>query len=104
MMLDQRSDGEPETQPLNGILFQLYLQCHNLFPLDIVRISGVHSMTMWRMMHNLLVRQEDALLMRRGLFQLTGELYRVPSQVHAEVVSTALLQTSSGLHRNGGIR
>ena len=89
MILDQRADGETETQPLNGILFQLYLQRHNLIPLDVARTSGVRYLTIWKMMHALPVGREDALLVRRGLSRLTGTWYAVPIQVHAEAAPSA---------------
>ncbi len=88
MILDQRADGETETQPLSGILFQLHLQCHNLTPLDVARISGVRYLAIWKMMHALPVRREDALLVRRGLFRLTGAWYAASIRVHTEVTPT----------------
>jgi hypothetical protein len=46
-------NSEPATQPLSGLVFQLYLQKHDLSPLDVALRVGVRYMTIWRMMRAL---------------------------------------------------
>ncbi len=93
MILDQRAEGEPETQPFNGILLQLHLQRHSRSPLDVARTAGVRYLTIWKMMHALPVEREDALRVRRGLLRLIGAWYAVPIQAHAEAAPSAQGQT-----------
>lgn len=74
-MREHMHSSGPPTQPHSGIAFQLYLQRHNLSPLDVALTAGVRYLTVWRMMHALSIRREDESLIRRGLFRLTGEWY-----------------------------
>jgi hypothetical protein len=74
-MREHEGGSERTTQPLGGMAFQLYLQRHNLSPLDVALTAGVRYMTVWRMMRALSIRKEDESLIRRGLFKLTGEWY-----------------------------
>ena len=87
-MREHLSSNEPATLPLSGIAFQLYLQKHNLSPLDVTLTAGVRYMTIWRMMRALPIRREDDLLIRQGVFRLTGEWYAAPMLAHAEVKVT----------------
>ena len=64
-MREHLSSNEPATLPLSGIAFQLYLQKHNLSPLDVALTAGVRYMTIWRMMRALPIRREDDLLIGR---------------------------------------
>jgi len=75
---------EPATQPLNGIIFQLYLQKHGLSPLKVASAAGVRYMTLWRMMHALPIQSKNDLLIRCGLYRLTGKWYRGPIVVYQE--------------------
>jgi len=78
MMRDPLYSSEPATQPLNGVAFQLYLQRHNLSPLDVALTAGVRYMTVWRMMRALPIRREDETLVCRALFRLTGAWFTAP--------------------------
>jgi hypothetical protein len=71
------------TQPLAGVAFQLYLQRHNLSPLDVALTAGVRYMTVWRMMRALPIRREDETLVCRTLFRLTGEWFTTSPQQHS---------------------
>ena len=57
-MREHLSSNEPATLPLSGIAFQLYLQKHNLSPLDVTLTAGVRYMTIWRMMRALPIRRD----------------------------------------------
>ncbi|HVB73287.1 MAG TPA: hypothetical protein VNE38_06985 [Ktedonobacteraceae bacterium] len=87
-MRERLASNESATLPLSGIVFQLYLQKHNLSPLDVALTAGVRYMTVWRVMRALPIRREDDLLIRQGIFRLTGEWYAAPMLAHAEVKVT----------------
>jgi hypothetical protein len=78
MMLDPTRNNELAIQTLNGMAFRLYLQRHNISPLDAALAAGVRYLTVWRMTRALPVRREDEMLVCQELFRLTGEWYTAP--------------------------
>jgi hypothetical protein len=85
MMRDHIHGNEPATQPLNGVAFQLYLQRHNLSPLDVALTAGVRYMTIWRMTRALPIRRKDETRVCRALFRLTGEWFTTPILTHTDL-------------------
>jgi hypothetical protein len=83
-MSEYENKSEVATQPLNGIAFQLYLKRHNISPLDAALAVGVRYLTVWRMTRALPVRREDEMIVRQGLFRLTGEWYTAPIPARSE--------------------
>ena len=74
-MSNYRPISEQPTLPLNGAVFERYLQQHQLLPLDVALAAGVRYLTIWNITHDVPVQYRHAVLVRRALFHLTGEDY-----------------------------
>ena len=73
-----RSSEEP-TQPLPNVAplaFEGFLTRHRLSMLDVARAASVRLLTVWRVMRDLPVSEQQAAQVRAGLYRLTGVQYR----------------------------
>lgn len=83
-MSNHRPISEQPTLPLNGAIFERYLQQHHLLPLDVALAAGVRYLTIWNISHDVPVQYRHAVLVRRALFHLSGEDYSGPIVVQQE--------------------
>ena len=63
---------------LSAVAFHSYLKRHELDALRVALTSQVRYLAVWNIQHGNPIRKEDALLVRRGLFKLTGVAYNAP--------------------------
>jgi len=80
---------EQETVPLEpGLLsaatFHVYLRQYNLNPLRVALTAGVRYLTVWNIQHGNPIHKKDALLVRHGLYKLTGIAYTAPIVTHID--------------------
>lgn len=80
----QRS--EEVTQPLpnvRALVFEGFLARHHLSMLDVARAAEVRLVTVWRVMRDLPVSEQQAAQVYAGLYRLAGVHYRGRIRLHA---------------------
>ncbi len=68
---------------LSAVAFWGYLKRYELDPLHVALASHVRYLTVWNIQHGNPIREKDALLVRHGLFTLTGVAYSAPIVTHS---------------------
>ena len=79
----------------SGAAFRTYLQQHGLSILDVALAARVRLSTVWNIEQGFPIREEHALAVQRGLFQLTG----VPYTAAIPVIPAEILQMVQGSQR-----
>lgn len=75
---------EQETQPINlnavssAYLFKKYLKEQRLSSLDVALVAKVRYLVTWNIEHGNPISPSQAVLVRKGLQQLTGKSYTAP--------------------------
>ena len=72
-----------ELGALSAATFHFYLKWYGLDPLNVALIAGVRYLTVWNIQHGNPIRKKDALLVRCGLFKLTGVAYNALIVTHS---------------------
>ena len=85
----------PEEQ--SGAAFRTYLQHFGLSILDVALAARVRLSTVWNIEQGFPIREEHALAVQRGLFQLTG----VPYTTSIAVIPAEILQMAQGRRGEG---
>jgi hypothetical protein len=68
---------------LSAVAFHAYLKQYELDALRVSLTSQVRYLAVWNIQHGNPIRKEDALLVRHGLFKLTGVAYNAPIVTHS---------------------
>jgi len=78
----QHGTVEQETLLLSAIAFRRYMSKYQVEPLDVALKSGVRYLTVWKIRQGQPIKSQDEVLIRQGLFRMTGIPYTAPMLVH----------------------
>jgi hypothetical protein len=81
----QAQKSEEQTQPLPNIArltFEGFLNRHQLSMLDVARAAEVRLLTIWRVMRDLPISEQQAQQVYAGLYRLAGVPYRGRIRLH----------------------
>jgi hypothetical protein len=83
-MYFQHDITEQKTLPLSAIAFLRYMSKLQIEPLDVAIRSGVRYLTVWKIGQGRPIKSRDEVLIRQGLFRMTGIPYTAPILVHRQ--------------------
>jgi hypothetical protein len=78
MMYSQHNASEQDTLPISAVAFRRYMQKYQIEPLDVALRSGVRYLTVWKIGKGHPIKSQDEVLIRQGLFRMTGIPYTAP--------------------------
>ena len=80
----QHGTAKQETLPISAVAFRRYMSKYQIEPLDVALRAGVRYLTVWKIGQGLPIKSRDEVLIRQGLFRMTGIPYTAPMLVHRQ--------------------